>query len=177
MLSTELNNTLQHISTDIEEMKEPYTTHDEIYHHAFMLTQYAKYGCVSLDELNEYIRDEIMSDPTVDQVNEYLSDNCYEEYFYPNNPDELNEMLYGMKPDEIVRATFYGSYSYADDYVTFNAYGNLESCNETDIIDDYGKATKEYLINTGCMDDEAQEVFDNSDAIILACNELLKAGY
>lgn len=49
---------------------------------------------------------------------------------YQENDEEFFNTYFYNKPDEAVRATYYGDYNYMDDYVRFNAYGNLESCSE-----------------------------------------------
>ena len=49
---------------------------------------------------------------------------------YRENDKEFFNTYFYNKPDEAVRATYYGDYNYMDDYVRFDAYGNLESCSE-----------------------------------------------
>lgn len=49
---------------------------------------------------------------------------------YQENDEEFFNIYFYNKPDEAVRATYYGDYNYMDDYVRFNAYSNLESCSE-----------------------------------------------
>ena len=49
---------------------------------------------------------------------------------YRENDEEFFNTYFYNKPDEAVRATYYGDYNYMDDYVRFDAYGNLESCSE-----------------------------------------------
>ena len=63
----------------------------------------------------------------------------HDEYFYDN---------YFTSKDEVARAVFYSSqYRYADPYVRFNAYNNLETCceweREKDLIDGV-----EYIFDT-----------------------------
>ena len=48
-----------------------------------------------------------------------------------NDEDFFNTFFEG-KPMEAVRASFYGNYRYVDDYVWFNAYGNLTSGDNED---------------------------------------------
>lgn len=56
--------------------------------------------------------------------NEYCcNDNC----IYPM--DELDELLGGMAPSEILRASYYGYFNPNDDYFKFNCMGNLVSTN------------------------------------------------
>ena len=50
----------------------------------------------------------------------------YENVIESNDEDFFNLFFEG-KPMEAVRAASYGHYNYADDWVWFNAYGNLES--------------------------------------------------
>ena len=50
----------------------------------------------------------------------------YEKVIEVNDEDFFNLFFEG-KPMEAVRAASYGHYNYADDWVWFNAYGNLES--------------------------------------------------
>ena len=62
--------------------------------------------------------------------------------------DFFNEMF--EKPYDAARALFFGKVdSWSDDYVKFNAYGNLESMNEWDV-------EKE-------MSEFVEEIFDNQE--------------
>ena len=60
--------------------------------------------------------------------NIYVRENnfSYEGEIERNDEDFFNLFFEG-KPMEAVRAASYGHYSYADNWVWFNAYGNLES--------------------------------------------------
>jgi len=53
-----------------------------------------------------------------------------EDYWYYENGEEFFNTYFYDKPQEVARAVCYGKYNYMDDYVKFNAYGNLESCSE-----------------------------------------------
>lgn len=171
-----LENIRKFVSAKMEEEETPLTI-DEIVNHAYMLTQYDRYGEVGLAELDIYLAEEVMNDPTVSDVNNYLSDNCYTEWYAENTPEELNDMLYGMTPDEIVRVSLFGNYSYSDEYVTFNGAGNLESCSKSEIMDLYGKETKYYLLNSGNVDSDIQDILDSSDIICETCNYMIEQGY
>lgn len=78
--------------------------------------------------------EELKESITFEELEEMLQD-CisYDGYFedldYQPNNDEFFE-IYFSKPIDAVRAAHYGSYNYMDDYVKFNAYGNLDSCSE-----------------------------------------------
>lgn len=63
-----------------------------------------------------------------------------EEFFY----------TYFNDPMEAARATFFGEIeSWSDEYIKFNAYGNLESMSEHEVL--------------GEIDDYLEEIFDNPD--------------
>ena len=49
--------------------------------------------------------------------------------FYENDEEFFNT-FFADNPMEVARATFYGNYKYCDQYVRFNGYGNLESFDE-----------------------------------------------
>jgi hypothetical protein len=53
------------------------------------------------------------------------SANYHDSYFYMN--DEEFFETYFNKPIDAVRACHFGKWSFADDFVQFNGYGNLES--------------------------------------------------
>ena len=55
-----------------------------------------------------------------------------------------------------VRAVCYGTYNYSDDYVKFDAYGNLESGNQWDVQEDI-------LLEEGTILDEILENHHNLD--------------
>ena len=57
---------------------------------------------------------------------------------------------YFSNPMEAARATFFGKIdSWSDEYIKFNAYGNLESMNEYDVLEE--------------IDNYLEEIFDNPD--------------
>lgn len=66
--------------------------------------------------------------------------------YYENDEYFFNDFFPG-KVDDAVRAVCYGNYNYMDDYVHFNAYGNLESCSEFEYQQE--------------LEDNAEEIFDN----------------
>lgn len=53
--------------------------------------------------------------------------------FYENDEDFFNA-FFSDNPMEVARATFYGNYKYCDQYVRFNGYGNLDSFDDYEII-------------------------------------------
>lgn len=57
--------------------------------------------------------------------NNYCADECMEDYIHGNDEYFFEEMF--EKADEAVSAVCFGNYRYQDDYVVFNAYGNLDT--------------------------------------------------
>lgn len=92
---------------------------------------------LSIEELKEMSRDVISYNGRLDYLDYYTND----EYFFND--------FFQNKVDEAVRATYYGDYNYMDDYVKFNAYGNLDSCNEfeyeKEIEDNAEEIIEEYI--------------------------------
>lgn len=73
----------------------------------------------------------------VSECNSY--DGSLEEYVYHVNDEEFFNIFFYNKPDEAVRAAFYGDYRYMDDYVQFNGYGNLVSVSEWQVEEELKK--------------------------------------
>ena len=77
--------------------------------------------------------------------------------YIPNGDNEIYafdekffENFFSRNPMEAARATFFGKInSWTDEYIRFNAYGNLESMSEYDVL----KEIDYYL----------EEIFDNTD--------------
>lgn len=72
----------------------------------------------------------------VDVIGEMVSDvNSYngnlEEFYWCYNDEYFYETYFSSK-EEVARAVYYGDYNFCDDYVKFNAYGNLETCTDYD---------------------------------------------
>lgn len=104
----------------------------------------------------------------LDSWNGYLGDDRY------YNMDELDEILYGLTPTEILLRAFYGHGDYSVnsdfcpncDYFTFNGYGNLVSYNEKDysgLLDEY--FVKELIDNYTHLNiaDEVLEIIESID--------------
>lgn len=101
---------------------------------------------LSTDELKEMAKDINNWNGSLDYLDYYEND----EYFF--------EMMFGTKVDDAVRAVCYGTYEYMDDYVRFNAYGNLDSCSEfeyeKEIEDNAEEIIEAYL-------DEIENMYDD----------------
>jgi hypothetical protein len=55
------------------------------------------------------------------------STNCFDDLLYELDDDNINEIMEGKEPIEIIRMTAYGDFNYAHDYFRFDGYGNLQS--------------------------------------------------
>jgi hypothetical protein len=78
----------------------------------------------------EKLREVLLNDmdvlkQVVGEINSW--DGSLEHLDVHENDEEFFNSYFEGRPAEAVRATFYGDYRYADDYVRFNGYGNLES--------------------------------------------------
>ena len=60
-----------------------------------------------------------------------------------NNMDELNELLYGVEPTDIIRMTNHGDFDINDSYFRYDGYGDLESAYSVDYTDHLDK----YFVN------------------------------
>lgn len=74
-----------------------------------------------LSEGEDFIRSIVMDINSWDSSLEYLE--------YHINDEEFFKTYFGNDIMEGIRATQYGDYRYNDEYVKFNGYGNLDSCN------------------------------------------------
>ena len=64
----------------------------------------------------------------VQSLNSY--NGCLDYLDYWENGEDFFRTFYENDIDEAVRAVCYGDYTYPDEYVIINTYGNLDSCNE-----------------------------------------------
>lgn len=51
----------------------------------------------------------------------------FEDFEVFENDEEFFNIFFADKPLEVARAIFFGDYNYNDDFVCFNAYGNLKT--------------------------------------------------
>lgn len=101
------------------------------------------------------------------EVNGY--DGSLENLEVYENEDYFFNTYFNDNVIEAVRAVSFGDYNYSDDYVKFNAYGNLESLSEyeyAELLDDYADEIAEKyleLVESGDIDDVANVVDDEED--------------
>ena len=93
----------------------------------------------------------------VDVWNEYCSEKNMDDYIWSNDEFTLQEMFSGNSAvSDALRAAFYGDYRYNDDYVVFNAYGNLKSYDDYNVEEQIDFDTlAEYI-----MDNDSREIQD-----------------
>jgi len=66
------------------------------------------------------------------EVNEFDSSLDNLEFF---EMEELDDVLTGLEPTEILRMAHFGDFNWNDEYFQINVYGNLDSVNSWDIED------------------------------------------
>lgn len=80
--------------------------------------------------------------------------------------DDMDEILYGIRPSEVALLIFYGNgFSPINDYFRFDGCGNLESFDKEDYIQEIKDCMDDVistLMDTGCRDftDELNEILD-----------------
>lgn len=108
----------------------------------FLATQYEKWGILGKDEvLNAYIDELEIDISIIGNYNEYLLENGEEPFFAM---EEMDDVLSGLSPLEIVQKTYFGNFNYADDYLKFNGYENLDSFSEFQVLKEI-KENREFL--------------------------------
>ena len=150
--------------------------------HAYQLTAYEVGGAI---DYKAYLRDivkEQLEESTLEELleayNYYCRENEYEEFL--ENDEELFE-TYFETMIEAVRATQYGKYNFADDYVKFNGYANLDSYSEYEVIKEITEDTNfhDYLID--CREDfnliNIEELIEKEAEISLLTYDLISKGY
>lgn len=152
-------------------------TFEEIYHHASMLMCHRKHGAVTYNDFSHYMIEEVLDDPNIEQVFQFLEANCYESY-YENVPSVFNDMLQGRDAQSIASGVYRGGYRPQDDWFWLE-WEDICSCNTRTILDKYDDDTKRYLFETSSYDSyENGEELENIDAcselIIELCNRMLR---
>lgn len=92
---------------------------------------------ISLEKFTEEFNN-LSSNNKIAIYNEYCSEHGDSDKMLYDFDDEFFEMAFeGKEPMEICRATFFGHItSWNDEYIRFNAYGNLESLSEYDAVEE-----------------------------------------
>lgn len=153
-------------------------TADEIDHHGFMATQYEQNGSINFKEYLEEVIFENMSDDDIlrkyqEYLREYdrLDDDFYTLY-------DLDWLLEGMDPSDILRLGYYSENIYSSDYIRYNGYGNLEGVSEYELIRE-AKDDSDFMdwLTENSDNDAVQNALDDKDIIIQAALYLVSEGY
>lgn len=117
--------------------------------------------------------------------NEYCLEHGDSDKMVYDFDEEFFEMAFeGKEPMEICRATFFGNItSWNDEYIRFNAYGNLESLSEYDAVEvaeDHVNEIYEYEdvwnYNIESEEGEDEEEEDEDTYICPKCGHVFKQG-
>lgn len=112
---------------------------------------------------------ELLESITTEELSEMLQDcisydGSFDDLDYQSNDEEFFECYFQDKM-EVARAICYGDYNYMDDYVRFNAYGNLESLSEYDLeeelqdnVDEIVDLLEEYKDHLDLYSEELKEL-------------------
>ena len=91
-----------------------------------------------------------------------------------NNDEEFFDIFFEGRPAEVARAIYYGDFNYNDEYIKFNAYGNLETLSEYDyeellkenveeVIDCLIKYVEHISIDNEELDDLLSQYFEDEE--------------
>ena len=88
----------------------------------------------------------------------YEDDRVYSMY-------ELDELLEGRTPTDILSMGFYGDFHPQHDFFWFNGYGNLESADYMTYMPIYAEDITNYILSKedSLGNDEIQEILDEED--------------
>ena len=120
-------------------------------------------------KLKEYLLNNV--EELRDVVNELNGWNgCLDWIEFMENDEHFFELFYsGINGLEIARAIYYGDYNYNDDYVRINAYGNLESYTEDEMIEKMKDSIDEIVKNLTeehdgylYLSDDIKEIFEEA---------------
>lgn len=105
---------------------------------------------ISLERFTEEFKN-LSNNEKIAIYNEYCLEHGDSDNMLCNFDDEFFNMFFeGKEPIEICRATFFGHInSWYDGYIRFNAYGNLESLDEYDAVEE--------------AEDHINEIYDYED--------------
>lgn len=87
------------------------------------------------EEVKKYLleNEEVLKD-VVYSINGW--DSYFDNLDYRENDEEFFNTYFYNNPMEAVRASYYGDYNFMDEFVKINDYGNLESKQEYEVIEE-----------------------------------------
>ena len=89
--------------------------------------------------------------------------NCMDDYIY--STEELNEVLEGQTPVDILQRAFYGRFNPNDAFFWFDGYANLESASWADELPIFASDIANYILRKedSLDNDEIQEILDEDE--------------
>jgi hypothetical protein len=127
------------------------------------------------EELVKTIVDEITFDELGNILNDINSwDGSFEELRFEPNDEDFFNTYFENRVDEAVRAVCYGEYNYTDEYVRFNAYGNLESFDEWQVENEITSYATEIIERYLELLEEEPKYFDPNDYLDTDLCELIE---
>lgn len=127
------------------------------------------------EELVKTIVDEITIDELGNILNDINSwDGSFEELRFEPNDEDFFNTYFANRIDEAVRAVCYGDYNYTDEYVRFNAYGNLESFDEWQVENEITSNATEIIERYLELLEAEPKYFDPNDYLDIDLCELIE---
>lgn len=136
---------------------------------------------ISLEKFTEEFKN-LTDREKITIYNEYCLEHGDSDKMLYDFDNEFFEMAFeGKEPMEICRATFFGNIkSWNDEYIRFNAYGNLESLSEYDAVEEIYEydAVEEIYEYEDVWEDyiESEEDEDEDTYICPNCGHVFKQG-
>lgn len=138
---------------------------------------------ISLEKFTEEFKN-LTDREKITIYNEYCLEHGDSDEMLYDFDEEFFEMAFeGKEPMEICRATFFGNItSWSDEYIRFNAYGNLESLSEYDAVEvaeDHVNEIYEYedVWNYNIEEEEEEDEDEDEDTYICPkCGHVFKQG-
>ena len=149
---------------------------------AYQLTAYERGYIDYEDGIIDLLVKPFLADMAINELVSYFNDYCYDNSDFDSQIYEFDEEFfneYFSSPLEASRATYFGEISsWADEYITFNGYGNLKSMSQwvarDEILDDVDFVTWAFD-NFDEFEGLHDEEFKNS--IIAMTMNLVRQGY
>lgn len=117
-----------------------------------------------MENLIEYLKENVTTDELLEMTQSVNSYNGALDYlYYYENDEDFFETMFKSK-SEVARAIYYGAYNYNDEYVNFDAYGNLESVSQWELEEKLNEYKEEIIDEYLNAYEEDKEYF-NDDVI------------
>jgi len=121
--------------------------------------------------LKEHIENHVDDHDLVMMHNTYCQNSNDPDNEIFENSDDFFETFFDGRVTEAIRAAFYGTYDYPDDWVKFNGYANLESSNDpmdwidtSALVDDILECPENYPEVERWLEDEVDTIREEIEA-------------